>query len=152
MEWMSHPVIAAVILIGALVTVHECGHFWWGAGAALQLITFSLGFGPPLFRMKTGRNDIPNSGLTTRWFRLNFYGAQRDEIIPDNVAGIGLLDASLTRRALTIAAGPAANFLLAIAVYSVMATQGLPKYLPLIGDVRANSVAANAGFDCRGIS
>ena len=50
-------IVAFIVLIGILILVHEAGHFFAAKAVGVQGLRFSLGFGPPLLRMKRGETE-----------------------------------------------------------------------------------------------
>jgi regulator of sigma E protease len=68
------------------------------------------------------------------------------EEVPPNLAGKEFVNASLGKRAATMAAGPVANFLLAFIAYVALGMSGIPHPQPIIGEIQDGSVAAAAGF------
>ncbi len=49
MEFLAHPIVAVVLLLGILVFVHEAGHFLVGKLCGIPVEIFSIGFGPVIF-------------------------------------------------------------------------------------------------------
>jgi len=77
---------------------------------------------------------------------VKFFGASPQEEVPPEARGQEYYRASVTRRAFTVAAGPAANFLLAVVAYAVIGATGISHPPAQIGDVIAGSAAEAAGF------
>jgi regulator of sigma E protease len=151
-EILSHPIPAVIILLGVLVLVHELGHYLVGRWCGIAVDMFSIGFGPPIVRFMHKGTDyriawIPLGGFV-KFAGSNPYGDDDMHEAPgrEKPPGIGLLQASLPKRALTIAAGPFANFLLAVAVYTVLGFQGIQHPPAVIGEVIAGSAAESAGI------
>jgi regulator of sigma E protease len=145
LEFFSNPVIAVVLLLGVLIFVHEAGHFLVGKACGIAVETFSIGFGPSLFRFTRGETRYQISLIPLGGF-VKFYGSTRKETVPDEIRGREFYKASLSRRFLTILAGPLFNFLLAIVVYAGMYGIGVPDYPPVVGEIVPNSPAAQAGL------
>jgi regulator of sigma E protease len=122
----------------------------------VRILTFSIGFGPELF----GFNDRHN----TRWKfaaiplggYVKFFGDADAASVPDRAAVAGMTEAerqesfegkSVGRRAAIVAAGPFANFILAIVIFAgLFMTFGKPSTLPRVDSVQAGSAAEEAGF------
>ncbi len=149
-------VIPFLFVLGVVVFVHEFGHFIVGRLCGVGVWTFSLGFGPELF----GFNDRKG----TRWRvaamplggYVKFYGDQNAAGLPDDAA-LAKMSPEMRRRslpaqpvwarALIVAAGPVANFILAIAIFSTTAYfYGKQTLTPRIERVEPSSAAAAAGF------
>ena len=110
-------VLAAVLMLGIMVTVHEAGHFWAARMTGIPVKEFAIGFGPKILSWKGKKHEtqyflrlIPAGGYCM------FYGeddtkgdeAQNDPRAMGNYA--------VWRRILTVLAGPVMNFLLALLV------------------------------------
>ncbi|MBM4253273.1 MAG: RIP metalloprotease RseP [Deltaproteobacteria bacterium] len=144
-QFLSHPIPAVVILLGLLVFIHELGHYLVGRWCGIAVETFSIGFGPQLLSFKRRGTVYQISAIPLGGF-VKFAGSHPSEEVPAGLAGISFLAASLPKRAATIIAGPAANFLLAVVVYSVLGFSGMPHPPALIGEVISGSAAARAGL------
>ena len=144
-QFFSHPIPAVVILLGLLVLIHELGHYLVGRWCGIAVETFSIGFGPRILGFRRGGTDYQISWIPLGGF-VKFAGAHPSEDVPAGLKGIGFLQASLPKRAATIVAGPAANFLLAVVVYAILVTSGIPHPPALIGEVIEGSAAARAGL------
>lgn len=143
-EFLSHPLPAVIIMLGLLVFVHELGHYLVGRWAGIAVETFSIGFGPKILGWRSAGTEFRLSWLPLGGF-VKFAGAHPSEDVPDGLRGIPFRNAPLYKRALTIFAGPLANFLLAMVVYFVLAKAGIPHPPAIIGEVLENSAAAAAG-------
>jgi len=144
-QFFSHPIPAVVILLGLLVLIHELGHYLVERWCGIAVETFSIGFGPRILGFRRGGTDYQISWIPLGGF-VKFAGAHPSEDVPAGLKGIGFLQASLPKRAATIVAGPAANFLLAVVVYAILVTSGIPHPPALIGEVIEGSAAARAGL------
>jgi regulator of sigma E protease len=144
-EFLSHPIPAVVLMLGLLVFVHELGHYLVGRWAGIAVEVFSIGFGPKILGWRHRGTDYRLSWLPLGGF-VKFAGVHSSEDVPEGLPGIAFRDAPLLKRALTIFAGPFANFLLAIAAYSVLGMDGIPHPPPVIGEVLEKSAAAAAGI------
>lgn len=150
--------IPFVFVLAVVVFVHEMGHFIVGRLCGIGVNAFSIGFGPELIGY-TARNGtrwklcaIPLGGY------VKFVGDENAASAPvDEKNGVtGLSDAErkvafatqpVWKRAATVFAGPAFNFLLTIAILSFFfASYGRMVSDPTIAEVREGSPAAVAGF------
>jgi regulator of sigma E protease len=138
-------VLPFLILLSVVVFIHEFGHYIVGRWCGIHAEVFSIGFGKELGGWTDKRGTrwrvaaIPLGGY------VKFLGDEDVSSRTDD-AKIQSMEASerarsfggadLWRRALTVLAGPTANFLLAIAVFACMALYtGLPSNRPIIGAV-----------------
>lgn len=132
---------AFVITLGILVTFHEFGHFWVARRCGVKVITFSVGFGKPLWK-KQGRDGttyqigaIPLGGYVRML-------DERVDEVPEELREQSFNAKSVPQRAAIIAAGPMANFVLAIAVLWGMFLLGVPSVKPVVGAITPASIAA----------
>lgn len=145
MDFFAHPVMAVILLLGLLVFVHEAGHFIVGKLCGIAVEIFSLGFGPVILSFQKGDTNYRLSLIPLGGF-VKFYGATRKEDVPEELRGKEFYRAPAWKRALTILAGPVANFLLAISAYTGMVMVGIPQPPPVVGEIMADSPASRAGF------
>jgi regulator of sigma E protease len=142
--FLSHPVVAVVILLGALVFVHELGHFLVGRWCGIAVEAFSIGFGPVVLSFKRGVTEYRLSAVPLGGY-VKFYGAVPAESVPDAARGQEFFRASYLRRMATVAAGPLANFLLAAVAFAVLGRAGIPHPPASVGDVLPGGAAEAAG-------
>jgi len=137
--------LAFLVAIGTLVAVHEYGHFWMARRLGIRVIRFSIGFGRPLWR----RLDSHGTEFAVSAIPLGGYIKLLDER-EGPVAAADLSSAynrkPVWQRILVLLAGPAANFLFAVAAYWVLFVAGVPALKPVLGEVAPESVAARAGL------
>ncbi|MGE0174068.1 MAG: RIP metalloprotease RseP [Oligoflexales bacterium] len=145
MEFFANPVIAVVLLLGVLIFVHEAGHFLVGKACGIAVETFSIGFGPSILKFSRGETRYQISAIPLGGF-VKFYGSTRKETVPDEIRGREFYKAPIWKRFLTILAGPAFNFILAIFVYTAMFGIGVPDFPPIVGEIIPNSPAEQAGL------
>jgi len=136
-----------VIAVGLLVTVHEFGHYWVARRLDFKVLRFSVGFGQPLWSRRVGkdRTEIAIAPIPLGGY-VKLLDEREGAVPPED------LPRSFTRkppfqRILVLLAGPAFNILFAIVVLAaMMCVTGITQYLPVVGDVTAGSIAANAGL------
>jgi regulator of sigma E protease len=139
-------IAAFVVALGCLIVIHEFGHYLIARACGVKVLRFSVGFGKPLWQKRLGRDG-------TEWvvtaFPLGGYVKMLDER-EGEVASAELARAfnrqSPWRRIAIVIAGPAANFLLAIALYWALFVYGIPGLKPVLGEPPAGSAAQRAGF------
>jgi len=144
-EFLSNPIAAVVVLLGFLVFFHEFGHFIVGRLSGIAVEVFSIGFGPRIFGFRYRGTDYRVSWIPLGGY-VKFAGSAPGEKVPPGIKGRAFLQTSLPRRAATVVAGPAANFLLAVAVYMGLGLNGIPHPPALIGEVIDGTPAATAGL------
>ena len=147
---------AFLLVISLIVFIHEMGHYLVGRWSGIRILAFSFGFGPELFGFtdKHGTrwkvSAIPLGGY------VRFYGDADAASTPDFDAVNDLspeerartfTGAKLWKRALTVAAGPLANFLLAIVILTgIFSVYGRYVADPVVAQVTKNSAAEAAGI------
>lgn len=149
-------VVPFAIVLSVVVFFHEFGHFIVGRWCGVRVDAFSLGFGPELFAF------IDRKG--TRWrlavFPLGgyvkFHGdangasapdAKAVESMPASERAVTFFAQPVWKRAAIVFAGPAANFILAIAIYAgLFTTYGRVVLTPRVGAVVHNGAGEAAGF------
>jgi len=145
-------VLSFVVVLGVLVFVHELGHYLAARWRGVHVEAFSIGFGQALFSW----TDKLGTVWKIAWIPLGGYvklhGQERpQDVTPEEranwIAGHTFHEKSVGSRAIVVAAGPVANFLLAIVLFTFLfATVGRPVVQPVVGEVVADSAAAHAGL------
>jgi regulator of sigma E protease len=145
-------VLAMLVTLGILVTIHEYGHFRIARLCGVKVEKFSIGFGKSIvsWRGKPEAGDAPGDateyviGILPLGGFVKMLG-ENDEVSPAQ-SKRAFNQKSLWQRSAIVAAGPIANFLLAIVVYWLMFVTGVTGLAPVIGQVKDNSMAAIAGL------
>ena len=138
-------VVAFIIAIGVLVTVHEFGHFWVARKLGFKVLRFSLGFGKPL--LKRVSRDADQVEYVLAAIPLGGYVRlldERDGPVPSGEEHRAFNRRPPLARIAVLLAGPGANFLFAILAYWVLLMQGIPGLKPVVGDIAPDSFAARA--------
>lgn len=138
--------LAFIVALGALIAIHEFGHFWVARKSGVKVLRFSIGFGKPLFSWR-GQHDDTEYVLAA--IPLGGYVKMLDEregTVASHERHRAFNTQSVWTRIAIVAAGPVANFLLAIAAYWLMFVIGISGIKPLLGDVQEGTAAARAGF------
>jgi regulator of sigma E protease len=157
---LSHGFVGYIIpflfVLTIVVFFHELGHFLVARWAGVKVLTFSLGFGPEL----VGFNDRHG----TRWKLsaiplggyVKFFGDESEASTPSSETLAGMTEEEragsfhhkkVGPRAAIVAAGPFANFILAIVIFTALFTFfGKPSTTARVDKVEVGSAAAAAGF------
>lgn len=143
---LINTVLITLVTLGVLVAVHEYGHFWVARRCGVKVLRFSIGFGKPLW----SRTDAHGTEYVVAAIPLGGYVKMLDEREAD--VDMDDLDSAFNRkpvlqRIAVVAAGPIANFLLAIVAFWALFLAGESGYAPIIGKVEAGSVAEIAGLE-----
>ena len=145
MEFL-YSVVAFVVALGVLVTVHEFGHFWVARRLGIKVLTFSVGFGRALWSRRSG-ND--GTEYVIAMIPLGGYVKMLDESEGDvavHERHRAFNRQPLAKRVAVVVAGPAFNFLFAIVAYWCMYMIGVDGLRPIVAESAPDSVAARAGF------
>ncbi|MBR2942935.1 MAG: site-2 protease family protein [Clostridia bacterium] len=131
-------ILLALLMLSALIMVHEAGHFFAARACGMEVQEFAIGMGPALF----SRRGKKGTRFSVRLFPIGgfcqFYG--EDE---DTKDGQGFNDYPVWKRAVTVASGPAMNFVLAIVIIVVyLSVWGLPAVVPRVAEVEENAQLA----------
>ena len=145
-----------LIVLTVVVFFHELGHFLVARWCGVAVEVFSIGFGPEI----TGFNDRKGTRWKLSWIPLGgyvkFLGDSGEASTPDKEALSRLSGEQrknafhlkpLWQRAAVVAAGPIANFILAIVIFTFMfSVVGRMVTEPRVDVVQPGSAAAEAGF------
>ncbi len=142
--------IPFLFVLTVVVFFHELGHFLVARWCGVKVKTFSIGFGPEI----VGRHDRHGTRWRLAAIPLGGYVKFIDDVnaasAPDRAAAAvdgSFQGKSVARRAAIVAAGPIANFILAIVIYTLLfSTLGKPIIAPVIDAVTVGSAAEEAGF------
>jgi regulator of sigma E protease len=143
---------AFVVVLGVLVFVHELGHYLAARWRGVRVETFSIGFGQAI----TSWTDRSGTVWKLAWLPLGGYvklhGQERPQDVAEDVRakwipGQTFHDKTVLSRAIVVAAGPIANFALAMVLFAALFIAiGEPVALPVVGAVLPDSAAARAGL------
>jgi regulator of sigma E protease len=154
--WLTGYLVPFLFVLTIVVFFHELGHFLVARWAGVRVLVFSVGFGPELL----GFNDRHG----TRWKLsaiplggyVKFFGDDNAASVPDQDAIGSMTDSEkrdsffhkpVSRRAAIVAAGPIANFILAVVIFAALAfLLGKHVTVPRIDAVAPGSAAEAAGF------
>jgi regulator of sigma E protease len=149
-------VVPFLFVLTIVVFFHELGHFLMARWCGIRVLVFSIGFGPEI----AGFNDR----YGTRWKisaiplggYVKFFGDDNAASVPDQSAAAAMTEADrkdsfmfqpVPSRAAVVAAGPIANFVLAIAIFAaIFMTVGKQTTSARVDTVQPGSAAEAAGF------
>jgi regulator of sigma E protease len=143
---MVITILSFILTLGVLIVVHEYGHYRVAVACGVRVLRFSIGFGRVLWRRQP-RPDTTEFVVCA--LPLGGYVRMLDERegdVPPAELDRAFNRKALWQRALIVAAGPAANLLLAIALYAVAHWIGVDEPKALLGPPAAASVAERAGM------
>ena len=139
-------ILAFIVAIGILVTVHEFGHYWVARRLGVKILRFSVGFGYPLWSHCFGKDKtefmiaaIPLGGY------VKMLDEREDDVAPEEVHR-AFNRQSLKVRSAIVFAGPLFNFIFAIIVYAMMYMIGVTGMKAFVGDIEPQSIAEKSGL------
>ena len=157
-------IVPFVLVLGLVVTVHELGHFLAAKAVGTKIDRFSIGMGSAIAKWRDKQGVEWQIGWAPIGGYVRFAGDENAASIPDaddlaemrrqliaegRAGEIGRYFhfKPIWQRAIIIVAGPLANFLLAISIFSILSMTLGDRVLPFrVETVRAGSPAAAAGF------
>ncbi len=159
-------ILALIVTLSILVTFHEFGHYWVARLCNVHVLRFSVGFGKPLF-IKRGkppaevpvpsgteiqtRSNEPLEGTEFAVAAIPLGGYvkmldEREGFVADDQKHLAFNRKPVWQRIAIVAAGPIANFILAIVAYWVLFSVGVTGIVPQIGAVDSATPAGISGL------
>lgn len=142
-------ILAFIVALGILVTIHELGHYLVARWCGVKVLRFSVGMGKVVFSRRLGRDQtewaismLPLGGYVKM---LDAREADLKGLPPQDLAR-EFTGQSVWRRIAIVAAGPLANFLLAVALFAGLYVYGIPEPLPKLRAVAEHTAAYHAGL------
>lgn len=140
--------LAFAVAIGVLVVFHELGHYSVARLCGVKVLRFSVGFGTPLLKWTMGRD---RTEWTVCALPLGGYVRMLDERDDTQIVAPEDRDRAFNRQSVykrfaIVAAGPVANFLLAIALYAGLNLVGVTEPVARVAPPAAGTLAARAGL------
>jgi regulator of sigma E protease len=145
--------LAFVVVLGVLVFVHEFGHYLAARWQGVHVEAFSIGFGRALASWTDRRGTVWKVALIPLGGYVKLHGLEQLADVPEEVQagwqkGRTFHDKPLRARAIVIAAGPLANFLLAAVLFSLLFVAfGRGVVAPVVGEVLPHSAASAGGME-----
>ncbi|GAB0115259.1 RIP metalloprotease RseP [Acidisoma sp. C75] len=149
---LLRTLISFAVVLGILVFVHEMGHYLAARWRGVYVETFSIGFGQAIARWSDRRGTVWKLAWIPLGGYVKLHGQERPEdATPEERAawqtGRTFHEKSVWSRMIVIAAGPVANFLLAIILFiALFLAVGKPIPEPIIGQIVAGSAASHANL------
>jgi regulator of sigma E protease len=148
--------IPFLFVLTIVVFFHELGHFWVARRCGVKIDAFSIGFGPELFGFYDRHGTRWKIAAMPLGGYVRFYGDDSAASTPDQVALEKMSEAErkvsffykpVAQRAAIVAAGPIANFILAVAIFAgIFMFYGKQASPARVNTVFPESAAAEAGF------
>lgn len=143
---MIITVLAFILTLGVLIVIHEYGHYRVAVACGVKVLRFSVGFGRVILR----RQATPDSTeFVLCALPLGGYVKMLDEregAVAASDLGRSFNRKPLWQRTAIVAAGPAANLLLAVVLYAAAHWIGIDEPKAVLGPPAVASVAERAGL------
>ena len=137
---------AFLLTLGVLVSFHEFGHFLAARLCGVKVLRFAVGFGKPLFTYHAkNKTEWVIASIPLGGYVKLLDGRDRTQEITAEDQLQSFDQKPLWQRSLIVTAGPAANFVLAIVLFSVIYVSGVPQLPAILQSPPENSVAAKMG-------
>jgi len=146
---LLHTLLAFAFALGTLVVVHELGHYWVARLCGVKVLRFSVGMGRVIYSRRFGRDQtewalsiLPLGGY------VKMLDAREQDVSELSAADLKreFTRQSVWRRIAIVAAGPIANFILAILLFAGLFMHGIPEPVPKLRPMATNTVAYQAGL------
>jgi regulator of sigma E protease len=143
MQFLTY-VLAFIVAVGIIVTVHEFGHYWVAKKLGVKVLRFSIGFGKPLFTKIAGADkteyvlaSIPLGGYVKML-------DEREGEVEVSEVHRAFNRQKVWKRFAIVSAGPIFNFIFAAFAYWITFVAGVDGVKPTVGEIQADSIAAQA--------
>ena len=139
-------VIPLIILLGALIFIHELGHFLVAKYYGVRVETFSLGFGKKILKYKHGDTTYCISAIPFGGY-VKMFGDDPNVEISEEEKSYSFLHKPVGQRIAVVVAGPLMNLFFAFFLFMAIAILGDKKPLPIIGSIQPDSPILQLGID-----
>lgn len=146
---LLHTLIAFLAALGVLVVVHELGHYWVARWCGVKVLRFSVGMGRIIYSRRAGPDQtewalsiLPFGGY------VKMLDAREQDLssLPPEDLQREFTRQSVWKRIAIVAAGPFANFILAVAIFAGLYIYGIPEPTPRLRAVAEHTAAYQAGL------
>ena len=143
--------ISFVVTLGILIAVHEYGHYRVAVACGIKVLKFSIGFGKPVYtwRLKNKTTEF-SIGMLPLGGYVKMLDEREGPVAPAE-RHLAFNTQPLKSRAAVVAAGPAANLVLAVLLYAVVNWSGVQEPKAVLASPVAGSLADRAGLTGREI-
>jgi regulator of sigma E protease len=137
---------AFLVTLGVLVSFHEFGHFLAARLCGVRVLRFAVGFGKPIFTyVASNKTEWVIASIPLGGYVKLLDGRDGQQTITDTDKLQAFDHKPLWQRSLIVAAGPFANFFLAVVLFAVIYVSGAPQLPAILKAPPENSVAAKLG-------
>ena len=138
-------ILFAIIALGALIFIHEFGHFLFAKAFGVGVEKFSLGFGPKIFGKQVGETEYLLSALPLGGY-VKMVGEGDDVELAEEDLHRSFSHKPALKRILIVAAGPLFNLLFAYLIFIVIFIAGVPSVTTKVGEMVPGKPADRAGI------
>jgi len=145
---LLHTILAFAVVLGVLIVVHELGHYLVARWCGVKVLRFSIGMGKVIWSRRFGpdQTEWAVSVLPLGGYVKMLDARESDDPIAPQDAQREFTSQSVWRRIAIVAAGPIANFLLAIAVFAGLYVHGIPEPAAKLRAPAEQTAAYQAGL------
>jgi regulator of sigma E protease len=137
-------ILSFIATIGILVTIHEYGHYWVAKKFNVKILRFSVGFGKVIKSFKRGETEFTLCAIPLGGF-VKMLDEREAKVNPTELHR-AFNQKTVYQRFAIVAAGPLANFLLAIILYTFVFIVGVTGIKPVVGPVTQSGIFEQAGL------
>lgn len=137
--------ISAIVLLGALIFVHEFGHFLFAKLSGVRVLKFSLGFGPKVIGKKWGDTEYLISVFPLGGY-VKMLGEEHDEPLQEQDKPFAYTLQPVWKRAGIVLSGPVFNIFFAVVLFIIIFISGIPILYPQVGEVLEGTPAKKSGI------
>jgi len=146
---LLQTILAFLVVIGILIVVHELGHYWVARWCGVKVLRFSVGMGKVVYSRRVGPDQtewalslLPFGGY------VKMLDAREQDLagLPESDLRREFTRQNVWKRIAIVAAGPIANFLLAIVLFSGLFMHGIPEPVPKLRAMATDTAAHQSGL------
>jgi len=138
---------AFIFTLGLLVSFHEFGHFFAARCCGVRVLRFAVGFGKPLFTYRAkNKTEWVVASIPLGGYVKLLDGRDRNQVISASEKSESFDQKPLWQRSLIVAAGPFANFFLAVILFALIYISGAPQLPAIVQSPPESSLAAKLGI------
>ncbi|MCU4675737.1 sigma E protease regulator RseP [Catenovulum sp. 2E275] len=138
--------IAFIVAIGILVTIHEYGHYIVARWCKVKVLKFSIGFGKSLYSWRNKHNTEFSIAAIPLGGYVRMLDSRMDEV-SESDKSVAFDHKPVSQRIAVVAAGPLFNLLFAVFALWAMLLIGTPEVKPVVGSVITDSPVATANIE-----
>ena len=146
---MPTSILAAILVLGVLILVHELGHFLVAKRVGVRVLRFSIGFGPKIFGWKSGETEYQLSAIPLGGY-VKMEGEDSDEELDEEAKKVSFSHQPVLRRFAIVFAGPFTNLFFAFLIFCVTFIAfgvRIPSEQAKVGALSPDMPAAAAGLE-----